>query len=103
MKKNDLISCLLADEQNNELLMKNHQSCPTGSTSFPEANVIIVDGSGHNWHHDYGCDRGRDYYNQNSSIFRKSHLTTKSGRIMRINTEKKVGKIRPPIMMKVMS
>ncbi|XP_051118109.1 uncharacterized protein LOC127242571 [Andrographis paniculata] len=28
-------------EQNNELLMKNHQSRPTGSSPFPEANVIF--------------------------------------------------------------
>jgi hypothetical protein len=30
----ELISCLLVAEQNNELLMKNHQSRPTGSTPF---------------------------------------------------------------------
>jgi hypothetical protein len=29
-----LISCLLVAEQNNELLMKNHQSHPTSSTPF---------------------------------------------------------------------
>jgi hypothetical protein len=34
----ELISCLLVAEQNNELLMKNHQSRPTSSTPFPEAN-----------------------------------------------------------------
>nr|XP_028954963.1 uncharacterized protein LOC114823712 [Malus domestica] len=32
---NQLISVLLMDEQNNELLMKNNQSQPTGSASFP--------------------------------------------------------------------
>lgn len=36
----DLISCLLLAEQNNELLLKNHQSRPTGSAPFPEVNVI---------------------------------------------------------------
>ncbi|XP_021735734.1 uncharacterized protein LOC110702338 [Chenopodium quinoa] len=35
----ELISCLLVDEHNNELLMKNHESRPTGSTPFPEANA----------------------------------------------------------------
>jgi hypothetical protein len=35
----ELISCLLVTEQNNELLMKNHQLRPTGSSPFPEANV----------------------------------------------------------------
>ena len=31
----ELISCLLVAKQNNELLMKNHQSRPTGSEPFP--------------------------------------------------------------------
>ena len=35
----DLISCLLVAEQNNELLMKNHETRPTGTVPFPEANV----------------------------------------------------------------
>ncbi|KAK9677430.1 hypothetical protein RND81_11G142800 [Saponaria officinalis] len=38
-KYSELISCLLVAEQNNELLMKNHESRPTGSTPLPEANV----------------------------------------------------------------
>ncbi|XP_021770592.1 uncharacterized protein LOC110734755 [Chenopodium quinoa] len=38
-KYSELISCLLVVEQNNEILMKNHESRPTGSTSFPEANA----------------------------------------------------------------
>ncbi|CAL2237734.1 unnamed protein product [Prunus armeniaca] len=36
-KYSQLISCLLVAEQNNELLMKNHHSHPTGSKPFPEA------------------------------------------------------------------
>ncbi|XP_060210801.1 uncharacterized protein LOC132637781 [Lycium barbarum] len=36
----DLISCLLAAEQNNTLLMKNHESRPTGSAPFPEVNAV---------------------------------------------------------------
>ncbi|KAM2145222.1 hypothetical protein COP2_047874 [Malus domestica] len=35
---NQLISVLLVTEQNNEFLMKNHNSRPTGSTPFPEVN-----------------------------------------------------------------
>ena len=38
-KYSDLISCLLVAEQNNELLMKNHEAYPTGSAPFPEVNV----------------------------------------------------------------
>ncbi|XP_074346748.1 uncharacterized protein LOC141685553 [Apium graveolens] len=36
-------------EQNNKLLMKNHESRPTGSRPFPEVNAAI---------YNYGCGRG---------------------------------------------
>ena len=39
-KYSELISCLLVVEQNNELLMKNHKSCPIGSESFHKVNAI---------------------------------------------------------------
>ena len=39
----ELISCLLVAEQNNELLMKNHQSRPTGSVAFPEVNATSTE------------------------------------------------------------
>ncbi|XP_021809586.1 uncharacterized protein LOC110753087 [Prunus avium] len=39
-KYSQLVSCLLLAEQNNELLLKNHQSRPTGSAPFPEVNVV---------------------------------------------------------------
>ncbi|XP_074361486.1 uncharacterized protein LOC141701742 [Apium graveolens] len=51
-KYSELISVLLLAEQNNELLMKNHQVCPTGSTPFPETNVMTGG--------DYGCGQGFD-------------------------------------------
>jgi len=37
----ELISCLLVAEQNNELLMKNHNLYLNGSTSFPEVNKTV--------------------------------------------------------------
>ncbi|CAN6676777.1 unnamed protein product [Malus baccata var. baccata] len=40
---NQLISVLLVAEQNNELLMKNHNSRPTGSAPFPEVNVASLE------------------------------------------------------------
>ena len=49
-KYSELISCLLVAEQNNELLMKNHESRPTGTAPFPEVNVAI---------HDHGQSNGR--------------------------------------------
>ena len=39
-KYSELISCLLIAEQNNELLMRNHQSHPIGSEPFPKVNTI---------------------------------------------------------------
>jgi hypothetical protein len=51
----ELISCLLVAEQNNELLMKNHQSHLTGSQPFPEANGTSFHGNKGN----YGRGRGR--------------------------------------------
>ncbi|XP_074337488.1 uncharacterized protein LOC141674682 [Apium graveolens] len=37
-KYGELISLLLVAEKNNELLLKNHQICPTGSTQLPEVH-----------------------------------------------------------------
>ncbi|XP_074359581.1 uncharacterized protein LOC141698950 [Apium graveolens] len=39
-KYSELIFVLLLAEQNNEILLKNHQARPTGSTPFPEVNVV---------------------------------------------------------------
>ncbi|XP_027174368.1 uncharacterized protein LOC113773981 [Coffea eugenioides] len=38
-KYSELIACLLLAEQNNELLLKNHESRPPGASPFPEANA----------------------------------------------------------------
>ena len=40
----ELISCFLVAEQNNELLLQNHQSHPTSSASIPEVNVASSSG-----------------------------------------------------------
>ncbi|CAN6689021.1 unnamed protein product [Malus baccata var. baccata] len=40
---NQLISVLLVAEQNNELLMKNHNSRPTGSAPFPKVNAASLE------------------------------------------------------------
>lgn len=39
-KYSELISILLVAEQNNDLLLKNHNLRPTGSMTFNEANAI---------------------------------------------------------------
>nr|XP_009616444.1 uncharacterized protein LOC104108982 [Nicotiana tomentosiformis] len=41
-KYSELITCLLVAEQNNTLLMKNHEARPTGSAPFPEVNAVAA-------------------------------------------------------------
>nr|GEZ03383.1 hypothetical protein [Tanacetum cinerariifolium] len=53
----DLISCLLVAEQNNKLLLKNHESRPTGPTPLSEANVVTYN---QNRGHGRGSDRDED-------------------------------------------
>ncbi|KAK9675551.1 hypothetical protein RND81_11G014500 [Saponaria officinalis] len=59
----ELISCLLVAEQNQELLMKNHESRSTGSTPLPEANVTSYNEKGNYRDHasssGRGCGRGQ--------------------------------------------
>nr|GEZ09804.1 hypothetical protein [Tanacetum cinerariifolium] len=52
----DLISCLLVAEQNNDLLMKNHQPRLTGSAPLSEANMVAYNQSGG---HSHGCGSDR--------------------------------------------
>ena len=47
------------DELNNELLMKNHEARPIGSTAFPEVNAMMYDNK-KNYDHGHGRGRGRD-------------------------------------------
>ncbi|PIN21178.1 hypothetical protein CDL12_06119 [Handroanthus impetiginosus] len=62
-KYSELISCLLVAEQNNELLMRNHEIRPTGSTPFPEVNAMLYNnferGNKHGRNHGHGRGRGR--------------------------------------------
>ncbi|KAL6585657.1 hypothetical protein OROMI_002301 [Orobanche minor] len=58
-KYSELISVLLLAEQNNELLLKNHQARPTGSTPFPEVNAVTNNEYGAN--KPFGRGRGRGY------------------------------------------
>ena len=62
----ELISCLLVAEQNNELLMKNHQSRPTGTVVFPKANANSSNNRG-----GY-CGRGRGHYQGRGGHNKKS-------------------------------
>ncbi|XP_048493703.1 uncharacterized protein LOC125494156 [Beta vulgaris subsp. vulgaris] len=59
-KYSELISCLLVAEQNNELLMKNHESRPTGSAPLPEANATSHNGKEKYHVNNSGRRRGRE-------------------------------------------
>ncbi|XP_068307565.1 uncharacterized protein [Pyrus communis] len=68
---NQLIYVLLVVEQNNEFLMKNHQSRPTGSASFPEVNAASLEvnatsSGGDN--HKRRCDHKRGRWNRKGKI-----------------------------------
>ena len=41
------ISCFLVAKQNNEILMRNHLSCPTRSKPFLKVNAILSQTRGH--------------------------------------------------------
>ena len=60
-KYSELISCLLVAEQNNELLMKNHESRPTGSAPFPEVNVATHGPSFRGQSHGRGRGNGNNH------------------------------------------
>ena len=65
-KYSKLILCLLVVEQNNELLMKNHESRPTRTTPLLEANVVNFNrGRGRGHSHGRGRDLGGRSYNLN--------------------------------------
>ncbi|XP_065635567.1 uncharacterized protein LOC136070105 [Quercus suber] len=63
-KYSELISCLLVAEQNNELLLKNHQSRPTGSTPFPKVNGASFERNGGNKSRGRGHGRGKNNQNR---------------------------------------
>jgi len=48
-------------EQNNELLMKNHEARPTGSAPFPEVNVATSDPYNHGRGQDHNNNRGHNF------------------------------------------
>ena len=106
----ELISCLLVAEQNNELLMKYHQSRPTGTEPFPEVNAILSQTNGRGRSHGrgrgWGRGRGRNSryhgtHNNNSTHKGKLQCTTRSGIISRQNKMRSMRRIRLPRAMRI--
>ncbi|XP_012827637.1 PREDICTED: uncharacterized protein LOC105948921 [Erythranthe guttata] len=82
-KYSQLIFCLLVAEQNNELLMKNHNSHPRGSQAFPEvnANISFPEVNANNYNRGRGRGRGRGYRRGlvDIKMVLELHHTTRSG------------------------
>ena len=91
-KYSELISCLLMDVLNNELLMKNNEFCPTGSTPFLEVNVTTHNsynyGQTREWGHRHNCGRGRGRWN-NWVYYHGGHLKYSSPYLKWKNKEEK--------------
>ncbi|KAL0306943.1 UNVERIFIED_CONTAM: hypothetical protein Sradi_6111600 [Sesamum radiatum] len=101
-KYSELISCLLIVEQNNELLLKNHESRWTGSVPFPKLNVATRN----HYNHEPYCGRSRgriiavvvdvdvDVGVDIMVVVLRIYLSTRSGKIVKKNLRKKiVGKL----------
>ena len=105
-KYSELIACLLVAEQNNELLLKNHQSRPTGSIPLPEANATIQVnrcGRGRGHGHRQGRGRGRGRYNSyNQDDYNQSQNKNNTSNNQKLNrSEKLSGKATRPHNKKV--
>ncbi|XP_047270527.1 uncharacterized protein LOC124885127 [Capsicum annuum] len=71
-KYSELSSHLLVAEQNNDLLMKNHELRPTGSTPFSEVNEMYAHHARHG-----RSGRGRDYGQERNNVPGVSHVSNK--------------------------
>ncbi|KAK2633782.1 hypothetical protein Ddye_028574 [Dipteronia dyeriana] len=65
-KYSESISYLRMAEQNNEFLMKNHQSRPIGTVAFPEANTNSVNNRDGYRERGHGHYQGRGGHNKKS-------------------------------------
>ena len=106
-KYSELIACLLVAELNNELLLKNRQSRPTGYLPLPEANATIQvnrhgRGCGHGY---YGQGRGRGHgrYNYwNRGNYNQSQNKNNTSNNHKLNRSNKLsGKVTGPHNKKV--
>ena len=82
----ELIACLPVAEKNNELLLHNHQSRPTGFKSFPEANATFAlphsNRQGHKNRPSKGKGRGRGGgRNRNTGPFKYKKSTSNQGKL----------------------
>ncbi|XP_070028711.1 uncharacterized protein [Nicotiana sylvestris] len=76
-KYSELISLLLVAEQNNDLLMRNHENRPTGSTPLPEVDEVYSHyakrGKGRDSIRGHGRRQGRNFPGVNHPPKRNNH------------------------------
>ncbi|KAK4733404.1 hypothetical protein R3W88_007665 [Solanum pinnatisectum] len=63
-KYSELISCLLVVEQHNDLLKRNHEARPTGTSPLPEENGVEAHGQSKISQNNWGHDNVRDGHNK---------------------------------------
>ncbi|KAL0716776.1 hypothetical protein Bca4012_066098 [Brassica carinata] len=56
-------------EKNNELLIKNHNSRPTGAKAFPEVNATAIENSERRTQFNRGRGRGRRFNNKRGKTY----------------------------------
>ncbi|KAL6313570.1 hypothetical protein AAG906_006937 [Vitis piasezkii] len=91
-KYSELISCLLVTEQNNELLMRNHQSHPTRSEPFPEVNAISSQTRGRGQGRGHGRGRNPRYHGSYSNNSQKMKALLHHQKWNNIETKQENGK-----------
>ena len=88
----ELIACFLVAKQNNELLLKNHQSCPTVSISLSEANATIqTNRRGRGRECFYGRGRGRSrglHISWNQGDYNQPHNKKNNSNNQKLNHSK---------------
>ncbi|KAH0658044.1 hypothetical protein KY289_026792 [Solanum tuberosum] len=94
-KYSELISDFLVDEQDNDLIMKNHENRPTGSELLPKVNEAYAHharcGKGHGPSGGRGCGRGRcrDYGQERNSFPGVNHSINKNHNLKEKKDEKR--------------
>ncbi|TMW84234.1 hypothetical protein EJD97_025574, partial [Solanum chilense] len=76
-KYSELISHLFVAEQNNDLLLKNHENRPTESEPQPEVNEAYAHHGRRGKDRGPNRDRGRDYGQERNSIPGINHSSNK--------------------------
>ncbi|XP_048613518.1 uncharacterized protein LOC125587315 [Brassica napus] len=88
----ELMVALMLAEKNNELLIKNHNSRPTGAKAFPEVNATAIENSERRNHTNRG--HGRRFNNKRGKTYnpkwRGSNKWVRPGQVSRVKKLKRI-------------